>query len=309
MSFSKEVKAELIGKKFDASCCAHATLSAYLRTSAFIVSEGGNVGFEFSSDGEVAEFFSKIITEEYGVPARVVIKDKPKKSQKPVYKFINRDTLRILSDLGLAEIDEKGVGLKLNIDEYAVENDCCKTAYIKGAFLGSGSVTLPAYGKGTGYHIEFVFTNYQTATDFCELLSELYFMPKLVERKGGYVVYMKSREEITELLGVMGATKAVLKLSAFTVEKDFNNSENRRLNCEVSNLSKQLDASAKLRKAVQKIEETVGLESLPLPLQDVAKARIEHKEKTLSELSEMLGITKSCLNHRLRKIAEISENL
>lgn len=309
MNFSREVKSELMGRRFDSSCCRHAALSAYIRTAAFIESRGGEVGFEFASEGEAAEYFKNIIVSEYGVEPETLKEDKPGKRQKTVYTFVNDKSLGVLVDLGLAEVDERGVAIKLNIDEYAIENECCKTAYIKGAFLGSGSVTLPSADKATGYHLEFVFTNYQTATDFCELLSELYFMPKLAERKGGYIVYFKSRDEITELLGVMGASKAVLKLSAFTVEKDFNNTENRRLNCEMSNMTKQIDASVKQVRAVQKIDETVGLDSLDDKYREVAKARLKNTGMTLSELAAILGISKSCLNHRLRKIVEISEEL
>ena len=311
MNFSKEVKKELIGEKFESSCCKRSALSAYIRSYGFIESRGGKVGFGFLSDGgNVAEYFLEIIEQEYGAFPETVSSDKHSNNQKTVYKFLNDNSLGILVDLGLAEVDEQGVKLNLNIDAYSVENDCCKRAYIKGVFLGSGSITLPtSSGKATGYHLEFVFTNYLTATDFCEILSELYFLPKLVERKGSYIVYMKNRDEITEFLGVIGAQKAVLKLSMLTVEKDFNNTENRRLNCEMSNMTKQIDASVKQICAVRKIDETVGIETLPVKLKEVAEARLKSKDKTLNELSEILGITKSCLNHRLRKIIEISENL
>ena len=181
MNFSREVKAELVGKKFDSSCCKHSALSAYIRSAGFIELRSGQVGFGFVSDGsEVAGYFLEIIKSEYGLIPETVSPYKQSDKQKTVYKFLNDKSLSVLVDLGLAEVDEQGVKLNLNIDTYSVENDCCKTAYIKGVFLGSGSVTLPtSYGKATGYHLEFVFTNYQTATDFCELLSELYFLPKI----------------------------------------------------------------------------------------------------------------------------------
>ena len=186
-----------------------------------------------------------------------------------------------------------------------------RAAYVRGAFLGSGSVTVPEEGKSgnTGYHLEFVFSNYQTATDFCEILSEAYFMPKLTARKESYVVYFKTIDEISDLLAFIGATKAVLTVSEIAVEKDMNNDMNRKINCEMSNMVKQMDASVKQIRAIDKIEETIGLKSLPEGLRQVAEARLKFKKNTLSEIADELGITKSCLNHRFRKIIEIAENL
>ncbi len=308
MNFSAEVKKELIGKKFDSACCKHSALSAYLRAAGYTVSSGGKVGFEFFADRYgAAEYFATLIKETYGETLQKTV---DKESQKTTYRLVNDNSLEILLDLALIEIDEGGIALKLNIDPYTVEQECCKAAYIKGTFLGGGSVTVPkAEGGTTGYHLEFVFTNYQTATDFCEILSELYFLPKLIERKGDYIVYMKNRDEITELLGVLGAHKAVLKLSSLAVEKDFSNTENRRLNCEMSNMTKQIDASIKQIRAISKIQDTLGLDALPPQLKEVAIKRIENKNLTLSELAKSLDISKSCINHRLRKIVEISENL
>ena len=107
----------------------------------------------------------------------------------------------------------------------------------------------------------------------------------------------------------MGAAKAVLDLSEIAVEKDMNNDMNRKINCEMSNMVKQMDASVKQIRAINRISETKGLNSLPLPLKQVAEARLKNNKSTLSELAEILGISKSCLNHRLRKIVEISEEL
>ena len=133
--------------------------------------------------------------------------------------------------------------------------------------LGGGSVTVPkkVANSSTGYHIEFVFTNYQAATDFCEILSEVYFLPKLTERKETYIVYIKNRDEIADLLATMGATKAVLDLSELAVEKDMNNTENRRLNCEMSNMTKQIDASVRQIRAATRIEEIDKDVEAPFP--------------------------------------------
>ena len=123
------------------------------------------------------------------------------------------------------------------------------------------------------------------------------------------MVYLKSSDEISDLLATMGASNAVLKLAEITVEKEVSNNENRRLNCEVSNLNKQTVAAVKQIVAARKIEEILGLDNIDLKLKETAKARIENKGMTMSELAAHLGVTKSCLNHRLRKIVEIADNL
>ncbi|MBO4262474.1 MAG: DNA-binding protein WhiA [Clostridia bacterium] len=312
-NFSSEVKAELVGKEYDSSCCKHAELSAFLRTAGAIGVKGGKVGFEAATDNPVsAKRFVGMIRELYGIEADVSGgADRLNKKSRVIFSHYGDDCLGMLCDLGIVSVDDEGVAIKLGIDGYTVENDCCKAAYISGAFLGGGSVTLPDGDKATstGYHIEFSFTNYQTATDFCEIMSEMYFLPKLAERKGNYIVYLKTRDEISDLLALMGATRSMLILSELTVEKDMNNMENRRLNCEMSNMTKQIDASVRQIRAVGKIDEIIGLSSLPDGLREVAEIRLANKGMTLSELSAKTGLTKSCINHRLRKIIEIADNL
>ncbi|MBR1868052.1 MAG: DNA-binding protein WhiA [Clostridia bacterium] len=310
MNFSTEVKGELIEKPIRHDEEKRALLSAFIRTAGVIYSKSGKVGFEITTDRkELAEFIKNVAGDLYG-STPVEPTAKPSKNGRTAVVFLDETSLFVLEDLGIVKIDEDGVAVNLNVDWSTVESDQCRTAYIKGAFLGSGSVTIPGgSGSTTGYHLEFVFTNYQTATDFCEILSEAYFMPKLIERKGDYVVYLKTMDEISDLLALIGANKAVLKLSALSVERDMNNMENRRLNCEMSNMTKQIDASVKQIRAVSKIDASIGLSSLPESLRSVAEARTKYKSDTLKELADKLKITKSCLNHRLRKLVEIANEL
>ena len=132
-------------------------------------------------------------------------------------------------------------------------------------------------------------------------------MPKLINRKESFIVYLKNRDEIAEFLSLAGAEKSADKLAEVSVEKDLNNNYNRQLNCEISNMSKQMDASAKQILAIRKLRAAVG--ELPPQLEAVARAREEYKNDTLSQLAERLHLSKSCLNHRLRKITELSEEI
>lgn len=313
MNFSEEVKSEIIEGKNLSLCCKKALLSAFLRTAGLVVARDGNVGIEFSSDSkDVARKIASFIKEIYGFNSTLSEGvDKFRKKGRTTYACVEKNSIYMLIDMGIIDVSDGEISIKLNIDWETVEDECCKVSFLKGAFLGSGSVTIPKEdgSSSTGYHLEFVFTNYLTATDFCELLSELYFIPKLIERKETFIVYFKPRDEISDLLAMMGASKAVLKLTGLAVVKEAKNNYNRKLNCEISNMSKQMGASAKQINAVMKIDEILGLESLPESLRAVAKARLENKDLTLSELAEALGISKSCLNHRLRKIVELSETL
>lgn len=313
MNFSETVKNELAGLPFESACCKRAALSAFVRGAGTIGSFGGKVGFEVTTDSAgSAKLCAELMKELYSVNAdKVPSRENFNRKNRVTLRCVSGGSLDALVDLGICEVDEEGVAVKLGIDWYLVENDCCRAAYVRGMFLGGGSVTVPKAdaNSATGYHLEFVFGNYQTATDFCELLSELYFLPKLAERKGSYVVYIKTRDEITDLLATVGATKAVLEISELAVEKDMNNVSNRRLNCEMSNMTKQIDASVRQIRAVNRIKEVIGIDSLDEGLAEVAEARVANKDKTLSELAAALGISKSCLNHRLRKIVSIAEEL
>lgn len=309
MNFSEEVKQQAADVKIDGNAEKKAFLSAFLRCAGSLSVSGGKVGFEVFTDNEGgAKAFAEYFSDVYGMPAETS-ETKGRKRARYSVKYTS-DATEILEDLGVLEVDGEGVKLSFGIEWRLVPTDECKTAYIRGAFLGGGSVTLPRTdgGSSTGYHLELVFTNYIFATDFCELLSELYFLPKLVERKESYIVYLKTRDEISDLLALIGASRAVMKLAEVSIEKDMNNDYNRKLNCEMSNMSKQIDASVKQICAIEKIKTTIGLDALPSPLKTVAEARVENRGSTLSELAEKLGISKSCLNHRLRKIVELADN-
>lgn len=313
MNFSEQVKSEILQIEHTELCCQKALLAAFLRTAGSVGVIGGNIGIEMATDiKRTAEEIAKVINRLYGLtPVFSEGEARRGKKRRTVFSCIDQNSIYLLIDLGIIEVDEEGANIKLNINWETVEDDCCKASYIRGAFLGSGSVTVPKTdgSSTTGYHLEFVFTNYQTATDFCELLSEVYLMPKLIERKETFIVYLKTIDEITELLSIMGANQAVERLMGLAMEKEKKNNYNRKLNCEISNMSKQMGASAKQINAVMKIDSTLGIKELPDGLRLVAEARLKNKDLTLSELADKLNITKSCLNHRLRKIVEISESL
>lgn len=309
MNFSEEVKNEILESDFSDDGEKKAFLSAVLRTAGSLSFVGGKVGFEVVADNpKTVETFAKLFSETYSLPL-VVEKNKTKKRAN-VCRYVD-DATEILDDLGVIAIDGEGVKLKFGLKWDLLETEEEMAAFVKGAFVGSGSVTLPKAdsGSSTGYHLEVSFTNYVSATDFSELLSELYVMPKHIQRKDNHVVYLKTCDEIAKLLFIAGAENCAAKVEEVSVEKDVNNNYNRQLNCEMSNMSKQIDASVKQICAIKRLEDVFGADNLPPQLAEVAKARVTYKNDTLSQLAQRLGISKSCLNHRLRKIVELSENV
>lgn len=309
MTFSERAKNQILSKMDKQPCCLVASLSAFIRGAGTISVVKGNIGFEVVSENQTAiEFYSNIINTLYGETPKIETINQGKKHK---LSLVSHNSTQILIDLGILTANQEGITINLNIDKYLIENECCKKAYIAGAFIGNGSVTIPKDIKNstTNYHLEYVFSKYQTATDFADILCGLGFMPKLIDRKEVNVVYFKNGEEISELLFLMGATKACFEVKDVIIKKDINNETNRRVNCEMANIDKQIVASENQIKSINIIIDTIGLENIPETLRQTAKLRLENPESTLGELSKISNLTKSCLNHRLRKLVEIANNL
>jgi DNA-binding protein WhiA len=309
MTFSEKAKLEILNKEKGQPCCQLASLSAFLRGAGSISVVQNNIGFEIVTENkEALEYYKEIISDLYGENLQIESFYQGKK-----YKMalISSSSVNILKDLAFVSFDGNGISLNLVLDKYLVENDCCKRAYIVGAFVGGGSVTVPSesHKSSTSYHLEFVFSKYQTASDFASILTQKGFLPKLTERKESYIVYFKNGDEISELLFFIGATKCCFELKDIVINKDIRNDTNRRINCEIANIDKQIIAGENQVKRINTIIETIGLDSLSEQLKQTALLRLENPESSLEELSKLSGLTKSCLNHRLRKIMEIANNL
>ena len=310
MSFTRTVKEEITRKEFPSACCKIACLSAFLRTAGSIVSKGSNVGFSFfTENAATAAYFCDIVSKAFAIEGNVKSKSSGEKENYSA-EFLSDATLGALIELGILSVSADGVKVVFGIDKYITESECCKRAYIAGAFLGGGSCTVPsASGGSTGYHLEFVFSFYETAHDFAELLAEFDIAAKLIERKNTFVVYVKSNEEIQEILTIIGAEESVSVLAETVVVKDINNRANRKLNCDLSNISKQVAAAERQVEAIETISQTVGLSALTPELRAVAELRAADKVLTLEEMANELNVTKSCVNHRMRKIMQIANDL
>ena len=180
-----------------------------------------------------------------------------------------------------------------------------KKSYIRGIFLGSGSLNNP----NNTYHLEIILKNKKTAEKVLKLLEEFAINSKPLDRKKGYSIYMKDGEEISKLLAFMGANKAVIKFEEIRVVKETRNNINRIVNCETANLNKTINASIEQINAINKLIEKDELKKLSKGLQEIAMLRIENPEASLIELGKLLEtpIGKSGVNHRLKKIVEIAK--
>ena len=189
----------------------------------------------------------------------------------------------------------------------AIKNDCCRRAFIRGAFLTSGSMSDPE----KFYHFEIVCSTERKAEFIQAILTGFSFDARIVQRKKYYVVYIKEGEQIVDLLNIMMAHRALLNLENVRILKEVRNSVNRQVNCETANLNRTVSAAVKQLDDINYIRDTVGLDSLSESLMEIAVLRAENTEVSLKELGQMLTppVGKSGVNHRLRKISEIADEL
>ena len=191
------------------------------------------------------------------------------------------------------------------IQELYLEKTCCKRAFIRGAFMASGSMTDP----NKGYHFEIVCRTPEQAARIQELMKEFETDPKVIERKSYYVVYLKEGSQIVDMLNVMEAYVSLMNLENVRILKEMRNSVNRQVNCETANISKTVNAAVKQIADIELIRDTDGLDSLPMPLREMAVVRLEYPEAPLKDLGKYMDppVGKSGINHRLRKIAALAD--
>lgn len=312
MSFTTDLKKEIVSRFVSDSKTEgekKAALSAFVRTSGALgVQENGPTFFLVSETEYVAEFFMRIFAETFGAELFV--------THAVMDRMSGRDKLVLLCPSGLGKevlsalrlLKRGGEDFREGICGMLVKGEERKIAYIRGAFLGGGSCTLPASGT-TGYHLEIVFNEKKTAKDFCLMLDEFDLFAKWIERKDTYVVYIKSKEGISDFLAVIGARNSLKKFAGVLEKRDEANNDNRARNCMAGNADKTAIAAVKQVVAIKKLEEQTRFRDLSEELVTLAKLRLKHPEKTLQELADLLGVSKSCLNHRMRRLIELAEEL
>jgi len=308
MSFSALAKDELARKTTDSDCCAIAELSAFAHVTGRIDLKGsGQVAFHMNTEhAPTARCMLTLIKNRLQVHAKLITREN-KLKKKHVYTIMIEDSeqaRRLLKELRF--FDDKGQ-MHFEVNRGLVKSKCCKKAFLRGSFLGSGSISDPE----KGYHLEFVASTQEFADGLLNILSGYEIKARAIKRKDTIVVYIKEGDSIIKLLTIIGAHASILSLENIRISKDLKNNINRAANCEAANYSKTVDASIRQIQAILKLQEAGVFEDLSPALFAVAEARINNHSATLNELSEILDgkVSKSGINHRLRKICEIADKI
>ena len=223
---------------------------------------------------------------------------------KLIFGITDRSKLdRIINQLGY----DPRQNLVLHVNFGLLEDECCRTAFLRGAFLAGGSVTDPE----KRYHLELDTGHAQASREVATLLTEMGFLPHSVRRGGSSVIHFKQSEHIEDLLTTIGAPAAAMDIMTAKVDKEIRNGANRAMNCDMANVNKTIDAALEQKNAIQRLQENGRLERLPEKLRQTALLRLQYPEMSLSQLAEKCDppVTKSCMNHRMRKLLEEAKKL
>ncbi len=309
MSFSLDCKQEIIRSIPSKKCCMMSQLSALIKTTGTVEINNGKIILKLNMENaSVARSIFTLLKKLFNISVELMIKKNYYFNKHNTYTLIISEDLNVIDILKQTKVlkNQQVIEFNYGIDESLIKNKCCRRAYLSGLFLGSASVSDPE----KTYHLEFVTDNYTFAIDIEKLLNSYRLNAKIVKRKSYYIIYLKEGEKIIDLLNIIGAHKCLLDLENIRVYKEMRNNVNRVVNCETANLQKTIDASLRQIDNIKLIDETIGINKLPESLREVARLRIEYQELTLKELGEMLSpsVSKSGVNHRLRKIDQIAQN-
>ena len=290
MSFSSEIKQELSAHVPPARHCRLAEMAAILNFCSRVESvEGESPCVKMHTENlAVARKYFTLLRKTFNIE-------------------MNVSTRQSRNPRGSLSYEVTSFGGLEPVKHMLVQNQCCRRAYIRGAFLASGSLSDPE----KGYHFEIVCSGEEKADELREMLASFGIDARITLRKRSYVLYVKEGSQIADLLNVMEAHVALMKFENVRILKEMRNSVNRQVNCETANLNKTVSAAVKQIEDIQFIQRTIGFDELPENLAEIAVLRLEQPETTLKELGQMLTppVGKSGVNHRLRKLSMIAEEL
>ncbi len=303
MSFSKDVKNELV-KSETSGCCALAELSAILRTAGSVALSQGGFHIEISSETEsLKDRVDQLISLLYGQKALMMPVEENIGKRYFSFSISKAVSAEILTDCGIMEYDnETGLILNEGIDKYLFLGECCKRAYVRGAYLGSGSINVPSESNKGGFALEISHQSEVFIDDLRSLLSELSFETGKIRRGAKYALYIKRKESICDFLALIGASSAVLHLMDVIIMREIRGDANRSANCIGANIAKSTDYGVKQAKLFESMKKQGLLSKLPVKLQQAAQLRMEFPEMPIEQLAEMLAISKSGMKHRFDRI-------
>jgi cell division protein WhiA len=312
MSFSAKVKSEICRNSHISSDEAVAVLSAIMKVSGTLAF-GANRALSFRITTEnpaIARLIFKILKEHFDIHTRLMVKKSNSLKKNNIYMVMISEEMgvrKFLKSTGVLIEDENIISLDYGIRTTIVDTEEKSRAYIRGAFLGGGSISNPE----KTYHLEFVTHDVEYAQDLSKLINSFGLGSKVIQRKSSFIVYLKEGEQIVDLLNIVGAHSSLLELENIRIMKEMRNNVNRLVNCETANLSKTVNAAVRQVESIKLIQKQIGLARLPQNLREIAELRLNFPDESLKELGEMLDppVGKSGVNHRLRRIEKIAEEL
>ena len=311
MSFSGKVKEELAGNISPARHCRIAELAAFIgMCGTVVINSFDRYSIKIHTENLlVARKVFTLIEKTFNIKADASVRRNISKQTVSYAVVIRRheDALRILQATKMTEeYEDNGESIHA-VDPLIVQQTCCKRAFLRGAFQASGSMSDP----NKSYHFEIVCSTEEMGKQVCTLMRSFSMDAKTVLRKKSYVVYLKEGSQIVDFLGVVEAGSALMNLENIRIRKEISNNINRKVNCETANIGKTVSAAVKQIEDIRYIETHVGFSQLTEELEETAVCRLRYPEATLKELGEMMNppVGKSGVNHRLRKLGRIADEL
>lgn len=318
MSFSSEVKGELARLELTKKCCTLAEIAGFLRVSSSIrLAGGGKFSIIASTENAAtARHFKKLIEDYFSNDVALGVGDsqmpgkRQSKSHNRYYLIIDPEekSSQILRETGMMLVREGNDYFSDGIYAPIVKTKCCKKSFMRGLFLGCGTMSDPK----KGYHLELVFSSEKLANDVKKLIGTFVDLSaNITKRKDDYIVYIKKAAYISDMLGILGADDAVLEFEDVRLNKSILTETQRMMNCDNANVDRTLSASEEQMRWIRIIEEKEGLEWLPAPLREVAELRLQEPEASLTEIGESLTppIKKPGVSKRFARIKTIAEEL
>lgn len=313
MSFSSETKNELARVEPERKCCQLAEIAGFLRVSGSIrLVGGGKFKIVITTDNPaVARHYKKMLQEYFSIETELLIGEAAALKKGHTYMLVIDPEMRsesILRETGILLVREGNNYISDGIYNGIVRTKCCRKSYLRGIFLGTGSVNSPE----KGYHLEFICASENLARDLRKLINTFDDLSaKITTRKDRHVVYMKNSQYISDMLAIMGAHGKVLEYEDVKIKKELVNQAVRMTNCDTANTDRTLDASQRQMEAIQRIESLGGLDVLPPKLRELALLRKMNPEASLTQLGEMMSppLKKSGVNNRMKRILDFAAKL
>ena len=309
MSFSAKTKEAMARYQSEKKCCQRAELAGIVRMNGTIkISVKERLGLEITTENAaVARKVVRLAKENYPVETETFVEKKRQLRKNNRYSIRITGTegvKKLLLDAGIIDAD---MGINSSVGEKITAKRCCTRSFLRGVFLGSGSINEP----DNAYHLEINVTSEDFAQSLILMMEGMELSPKYSVRKNRFIVYLKESEQISTFLNLIGAHNSLLELENIRIQKGLRNQVNRLVNCETANLSKTVDAAFRQRESIEYLARTIGLDKLPDGLREVALLRLSNPEMSLKELGETLQppLGKSGINHRMRKIEELAEKM